>query len=91
MVSLFVACSKKRDKSVGYLLIRLVPQPNSVHPSVKLSEQEKYIITKCLDFLRMSSNLLNFEQGTRVKAGVRTHVLKYCVLGSISIPKTPAV
>ena len=61
MVSLFVYCSKKIDKSVGYLLIRLVPQPNSVRPSVKLSEQEKYIITKCLDFLRMSSNLLNFE------------------------------
>ena len=93
MVSLFVNCSKKIDKSMGYLLIRLVPQPNSVRPSVKLSEQEKYIITRCLDFLRMSSNLtcLTLKQGSRVEAGVRTHVLKCCVLGWISIPKTPAV
>ena len=74
-----------------YLSIRLVPQPNSVHPSVKLSEQEKYTFTKSPGFLRISSDLLNVETSGRVEAVVRTHLLQCCGLGSISIPKTPAV
>ena len=49
------------NRQVRYLSIRLVPQPNSVHPSVKLSEQEKHTISKSPDFLRISSDLLNVE------------------------------